>query len=101
MTEVRRRASDQSTEEAAAAIATFMQVTGDNCVLAKSGFIFGRRNQLLSTGERQKRGVEQRVDAVLEIADRVAFIENGRDRDTLPAEALRADHSLVERYVGV
>ena len=45
--------------------------------------------------------VEQRVDAVLEIADRVAFIENGRDRDTLPAEALRADHSLVERYVGV
>lgn len=45
--------------------------------------------------------VEQRVDAVLEIADRVAFIENGRNRDTLPAEALRADHSLVERYVGV
>ena len=45
--------------------------------------------------------VEQRVDAVLEIADRVAFIENGRNRDTLPAAALRADHSLVERYVGV
>ncbi len=45
--------------------------------------------------------VEQRVDAVLEIADRVAFIENGRNRDTLPAEALRADRKLVERYVGV
>ena len=45
--------------------------------------------------------VEQRVDAVLEIADRVAFIENGRNRDTLPASALRDDHSLVERFVGV
>ena len=45
--------------------------------------------------------VEQRVDAVLEIADRVAFIENGRNRDTLPASALREDHSLVERFVGV
>ena len=45
--------------------------------------------------------VEQRVDAVLSLADRVAFIENGRNGETLPAEALRADHRLVERYVGV
>jgi len=45
--------------------------------------------------------VEQRVDAVLSVADRVAFIENGRNGETLPAEALRADHSIVERYVGV
>lgn len=45
--------------------------------------------------------VEQRVDAVLSIADRVAFIENGRNGEVMPAEALRADHSLVDRYVGV
>ncbi|MFC3117564.1 ABC transporter ATP-binding protein [Jhaorihella thermophila] len=45
--------------------------------------------------------VEQRVDAVLSIADRVAFIENGRNVDTLDASALRADHSLIERHLGV
>ncbi len=45
--------------------------------------------------------VEQRVDAVLSIADRVAFIENGRNGEILPAETLRADHTLVERYVGI
>ncbi|MAW86556.1 MAG: ABC transporter ATP-binding protein [Phyllobacteriaceae bacterium] len=45
--------------------------------------------------------VEQRVDAVLAIADRVAFLENGRIRDVIAADVLRADHSLVERYVGV
>jgi branched-chain amino acid transport system ATP-binding protein len=45
--------------------------------------------------------VEQRVDAVLPIADRVAFIENGRTRDTVPVQALRDDPSLVHRYIGV
>jgi branched-chain amino acid transport system ATP-binding protein len=45
--------------------------------------------------------VEQRVDAVLPVADRVAFIENGRTRDVVGVEALRADPSLVHRYVGV
>lgn len=45
--------------------------------------------------------VEQRVDAVLSVADRVAFIENGRNLETLPAEALRADHAIVERHLGV
>ena len=45
--------------------------------------------------------VEQRVDAVLSVADRVAFIQNGRNGETLSADALRADHSLVERYIGV
>ncbi|HKL05462.1 MAG TPA: ABC transporter ATP-binding protein [Roseovarius sp.] len=45
--------------------------------------------------------VEQRVDAVLSVADRVAFIENGRNGEVMQAEALRADHSLVERYIGV
>lgn len=45
--------------------------------------------------------VEQRVEAVLEIADRVAFIENGRNvREATPAE-LHADESLIHRYVGV
>ena len=45
--------------------------------------------------------VEQRVDAVLSVADRVAFIENGRNGEVMEAEALRADHSLVARYIGV
>ncbi len=45
--------------------------------------------------------VEQRVDAVLDIADRVAFIENGRGGDVVPVEALRRDRSLVARYLGV
>lgn len=45
--------------------------------------------------------VEQRVDAVLSVADRVAFIENGRNGEVMEAEALRADHSIVERYIGV
>ena len=45
--------------------------------------------------------VEQRVDAVLEIADRIAFIENGQvAMETLPA-ALEADESLIHRFVGV
>ena len=35
--------------------------------------------------------VEQRVDAVLSLADRVAFIENGQNRETVPVERVRAD----------
>ncbi|WP_181182743.1 ABC transporter ATP-binding protein [Mesorhizobium sp. B3-1-9] len=45
--------------------------------------------------------VEQRVDAVLSVADRVAFIENGRNRETVDVETLRDDPSAVRRYVGV
>lgn len=45
--------------------------------------------------------VEQRLDAVLSLADRVAFIEGGRNGATVPASELRADHELVMRYVGV
>ncbi|MEX0956906.1 MAG: ABC transporter ATP-binding protein [Rhizobiaceae bacterium] len=45
--------------------------------------------------------VEQRVDAVLPVADRVAFIENGRNRETVDVEKLRADPGLVRHYVGV
>ena len=45
--------------------------------------------------------VEQRIEAVLAIADRVAFIENGRGREALSAAALRQDRSLLARYLGV
>ncbi len=45
--------------------------------------------------------VEQRVDAVLSLADRITFIENGRARETLAVEAVRADPQLLQRYVGV
>jgi branched-chain amino acid transport system ATP-binding protein len=45
--------------------------------------------------------VEQRVDAVLSVADRVAFIENGRNRETVDVARLRDDPALVRRYVGV
>lgn len=45
--------------------------------------------------------VEQRVDAVISVADRVAFIENGQGGAVVDAETLRQDHSIVERYIGV
>jgi branched-chain amino acid transport system ATP-binding protein len=45
--------------------------------------------------------VEQRVEAALAVADRVAFIENGVARETATPAALRADPALLHRYVGV
>jgi branched-chain amino acid transport system ATP-binding protein len=45
--------------------------------------------------------VEQRVEAVLSLADRVAFIENGMGREIVSPEELRADGSLLKKYVGV
>lgn len=45
--------------------------------------------------------VEQRVEAVLSVADRVAFIENGRNRETVDVARLSAQPELVKRYVGV
>ncbi len=45
--------------------------------------------------------VEQRIDAVLEIADRVVFVENGRAALATSPETLRADEALLHRYVGV
>ena len=45
--------------------------------------------------------VEQRIDAVLEIADKVKFIENGHGRETMSPTDLKADRSLIHRYVGV
>ena len=45
--------------------------------------------------------VEQRVDAVLPVADRVAFVENGRVTAIMPVEDLKQDRQLIDRYVGV
>ena len=45
--------------------------------------------------------VEQRVEAALSVADRVAFIENGAMRETATPEALRTDPALLHHYVGV
>lgn len=45
--------------------------------------------------------VEQRVDAVLPVADRVAFVENGRVTGVEPAALLAADRQLIDRYVGI
>ena len=45
--------------------------------------------------------VEQRLDAVMSLADRVAFLENGRMGETLTPEDLKGDDDLIRRYVGV
>ncbi len=45
--------------------------------------------------------VEQRAEAVLALADRVTFIENGRSRETVDIAELKNDPSALKRYVGV
>ena len=45
--------------------------------------------------------VEQRIDAVLSVADRIAFMDHGSIRDTLTIDAVRRDDSLLRRYLGV
>jgi branched-chain amino acid transport system ATP-binding protein len=45
--------------------------------------------------------VEQRVEAALSLADRVAFIENGQSREILAAAEVRTDPERLRRYVGV
>lgn len=45
--------------------------------------------------------VEQRIDAVLELADRAVFIENGRMLDTMDHAALRQDPARVKTYLGI
>ena len=45
--------------------------------------------------------VEQRVDAVLPVADRVAFVENGRVTGLERAADLAKDRALIDRYVGI
>ncbi len=45
--------------------------------------------------------VEQRVDAVRPVADRVAFVENGCVRETVGVAALTENPELLRKYVGV
>ncbi len=45
--------------------------------------------------------VEQHVDAVLSIADRVSFIEHGVDAETVYASKLHNNKGLVQKYLGV
>jgi branched-chain amino acid transport system ATP-binding protein len=45
--------------------------------------------------------VEQRVEAALNVADRVLFIENGKSSKTVSPETLRANPGLLHQYVGV
>jgi branched-chain amino acid transport system ATP-binding protein len=45
--------------------------------------------------------VEQRLDAVLSVADRVAFLENGQNGPVMTTAALRNDHRIANRYLGV
>ena len=45
--------------------------------------------------------VEQKVEAALAVADRIAFIENGRIREHETPESLARDPEPLVRYVGV
>ncbi|MDT8857582.1 ABC transporter ATP-binding protein [Paracoccaceae bacterium Fryx2] len=45
--------------------------------------------------------VEQRVDAVLSVADRVAFVVGGQVAEVLPAAGLTHDAPQFQHYVGV
>ncbi|MBK8158713.1 MAG: ABC transporter ATP-binding protein [Rhodospirillaceae bacterium] len=45
--------------------------------------------------------VEQRVESALHVADRIAFIENGRSAEIVSPEQIHADPSLLHQYVGV
>ncbi len=45
--------------------------------------------------------VEQRVDAVLSVADRVAFVLGGHVAEVLPAAGLTANAPQFQKYVGV
>ena len=45
--------------------------------------------------------VEQHVDTVMSMADRIAFIEHGRNPETMSAQELHANPDLVRKYMGV
>ncbi len=45
--------------------------------------------------------VEQRIDAVLSIADRITFIENGRNRETVVPADVAGDQTILTNYLGV
>ena len=45
--------------------------------------------------------VEQRIDAILEMADSATFLESGRDIETVTGDALRAAPDKLAKYLGV
>jgi branched-chain amino acid transport system ATP-binding protein len=45
--------------------------------------------------------VEQNVDLVLDIADRIYLLQNGRIHETVTPEALRQNDAILEQYLGV
>jgi len=45
--------------------------------------------------------VEQHVDAVLSVADRVTFVEHGVDAETVEITQLKEQPELVRQYLGV
>jgi branched-chain amino acid transport system ATP-binding protein len=45
--------------------------------------------------------VEQRIDAIRAMADRVTYIENGRTRETLGPAEFAEREDLLHRYIGV
>lgn len=45
--------------------------------------------------------VEQHVDAVLSVADRVTFVEHGVDAETVGVSVLKEQPELVRKYLGV
>ena len=45
--------------------------------------------------------VEQRVESALHVADRIAFIENGRSAEIVSPAQIHADPTLLHQYVGV
>lgn len=45
--------------------------------------------------------VEHHIDAVLSIADRVAFVENGKIPETMPATGLNVNSPEIKHYLGV
>ena len=53
------------------------------------------------TNDERLAKVEQRIDAVLALADRVTMIENGKSVETLTAKELGASPDKIKRYLGV
>jgi branched-chain amino acid transport system ATP-binding protein len=45
--------------------------------------------------------VEQRIDAVLSVADRIAFMDQGRVKAEADVADVKADPALVQKYLGV
>ncbi|WP_102106807.1 ABC transporter ATP-binding protein [Oceaniglobus roseus] len=45
--------------------------------------------------------VEQRMDAILSMADRAVFLDHGQSREAFIGNALRADPSILTRHLGV